>query len=125
MCVLEKHEGVFASKLGKVNGTEHRISLKPHKKPLRKKPYRGGPQKSDEIREQFEYRLNAGVIDPSQTEWEIPVLLAPKKDGTRRIVVNLRRHNALTIPETYPLPRMDGCIDSLLRQGPHDAGCVL
>ena len=41
------------------------------------------------------------------------MLLAPKKDGTLRFCVEFRRLNALTIPETYPLPRMEDCIDNL------------
>ena len=41
------------------------------------------------------------------------MLLAPKKDGNLRFCVDFRRLNALTIPDTYPLPRMEDCIDSL------------
>ena len=41
------------------------------------------------------------------------MLLAPKKDGTLRFCVDFRRLNALTIPDTYPLPQMEDCIDSL------------
>ena len=41
------------------------------------------------------------------------MLLTPKKDGTLRFCVDFRLLNALTIPDTYPLPRMEDCIDSL------------
>jgi hypothetical protein len=37
----------------------------------------------------------------------------PKPDGSLRFCVDYRRLNAITVPETYPLPRMDECIDSL------------
>jgi len=113
MRVLEKHETVLAGKLGTVKATEHRINLKPGSKPVNMPPYRAGPLKRDQIREQIEYQLDAGVIEPAQTEWASPVLLAPKKDGTQRFCVDFRRLNAATIPDTYPLPRMDDCIDSL------------
>ena len=41
------------------------------------------------------------------------MLLAPKKDGTQRFCIDFRRLNAATVPDAYPLPRMDDCIDSL------------
>lgn len=35
-----------------------------------------------------------------------------KKDGTLRLCVNHRKLNALTKHDSYPILRMDGCIDS-------------
>ena len=113
MKMLEKHEEVFEGRLGLIKSTEHRITLKPGSKPVHMPPYRAGPDKRDKIREQIEYQLNAGVIEPAQTEWASPVLLAPKKDGTQRFCVDFRLLNEATVPDTYPLPRMDDCIDSL------------
>jgi len=113
MDMLEKHAPVFEGKLGTIESTEHRIHLKPGTQPVRMQPYRAGPEKREKIREQIEYQLAAGVIEPAQTEWSTPVLLAPKKDGNQRFCIDFRRLNAATIPDTYPLPRMDDCIDSL------------
>ena len=53
------------------------------------------------------------MIEPIQSERASPVLLVPKKEGTLRFCVDFRRLNALTIPDTYPVPRMEDCIDSL------------
>eukprot|EP00171_Calliarthron_tuberculosum_P023710 IDg23710t1 len=39
--------------------------------------------------------------------------LAPKKDGSLRFCIDYRRLNAVTKRDSYPLPRMDDCIDSL------------
>ena len=57
--------------------------------------------------------LKAGVIEPSNSEWASPVLFAPKKDGRIRFCIDYRRLNTLTVKDSYPLPRMDECIDSL------------
>jgi Reverse transcriptase (RNA-dependent DNA polymerase)/RNase H-like domain found in reverse transcriptase len=39
--------------------------------------------------------------------------MVPKSDGSLRFCVDYRRLNAITVPNTYPLPRMDECIASL------------
>ena len=57
--------------------------------------------------------LRAGVIEPAQSEWASPVVLVPKPDGSLRFCIDYRRVNAITVRDTYPLPRMDECIDSL------------
>ena len=113
MALLEKYSTVFEGKLGQISATEHHINLKPGTIPILQQPYRAGPEKREHIREQIEYQLAAGVIEPAQSEWASPVLLAPKKDGQQRFCIDFRRLNAATVPDAYPLPRMDDCIDSL------------
>jgi len=55
----------------------------------------------------------ADVIEPTSSEWGFPVVLVPKKDGTLRFCVEYRLLNAVSERDSYPLPRMDECIDSL------------
>ena len=57
--------------------------------------------------------IEADVIEPAQSEWASPIVLAPKKDGTLRFCVDYRKRNAATLADTYPLPRIDECLDSL------------
>ena len=57
--------------------------------------------------------LTAGVIEPATTEWASPVVLVAKTDGTLRFCVDYRKLNALTVKDSYPLPRIDEYLDTL------------
>ena len=48
-------------------------------------------------------------------EWLSPVTLVPKLDGPFRFYVDYRKVNSLTKSDSYPLPRVDACIDALGR----------
>ena len=104
---------MWSGKLGTIAATEHRINLEPGTSPIRSMPYRQGPAIRDIVKTQIETMLDAEVIEPANSEWASPVVLAPKKDGTLRFCVDYRKLNAKTFADAYPLPRMDDCIDSL------------
>lgn len=113
MAVLSKHSSMYSGTLGTIKTTEHRINLTPGSKPIHLNPYRAGPERRKIMTDHINDQLKAGVIEPAVSEWASPVLLVPKKDGTLRFCIDYRRLNAITIPDTYPLPRMDDSIDSL------------
>ena len=112
--MLEKHEDMWRpGKLGTVDATYHLIELEPGTKPIRQAPYRQD-QKGREIQQQeITKMLDAGFVEPATSEWASPVVPVPKKDGSLRFCIDLCRLNAKTVPDAYPLPRMDDCLDSL------------
>ena len=57
--------------------------------------------------------LKLDVIEPSTSEWASPVVLVPKPDGSTRFCIVYRQLNDRTVRDTYQLPRMDDCPDSL------------
>lgn len=57
--------------------------------------------------------LEAGVIELCVSERAVSVVFAPKKDLTLIFFIDYRRLNTLTTRDSYPIPSMDECIDSL------------
>ena len=53
------------------------------------------------------------VIEASNAEWASPVVIVPKVDGTPRFCIDYRKLNESTVKDSYPLPRMDDCLNSL------------
>ena len=111
--MLKKYSKKWDGTLGEINTTVHRIELIPETCPIAKAPYRAGPKAREIEDAEVKKILEAGVIEPAQSEWASPVLLVPKPDGSMRFCFDYRKLNAVTVKDTYPLPRMDEFLDSL------------
>lgn len=59
--------------------------------------------------------LDQGIVVPSTSEWAAPVIVVPKKDGTKRLCVDFRKLNQVTKADPYPIPRVEERIDRLGR----------
>ena len=57
--------------------------------------------------------LDKGVIQPSDSPWSSPIVLAKKKDGSVRFCIDFRKVNSVTRKDAYPLPRIDDTLDTL------------
>ena len=57
--------------------------------------------------------LDQGIIEPSKSGWSSPAVMTPKSDGTRRFCIDLRKVNAVTEPDAYPLPSMQDILRKL------------
>ena len=53
------------------------------------------------------------VVVESESPWSSPPVLVRKKDGTVRFCIDYRRLNDVTVPDQYPLPRIDDVLDAL------------
>jgi hypothetical protein len=60
-----------------------------------------------ELKKQIKELLSKGFIRPSSLPWEPPTLFVYKKDGSRRMCVDYRSLNKVTIKNKYPLPRIE------------------
>ena len=111
--MLEEFQSMWDGHLGEINITKHRIEVVPGTRPIRQHPYRTGMRAKVFEASEIEKMLRDNVIRPSKSEWASPVVLAPKNDGTLRFCVDYRKLNEVTKKDSYPIPRMDDCMDTL------------
>jgi hypothetical protein len=104
---------MWSGRLGQVQPTNHRIDLITGQKPVHCQPYRAGPRELAVESAEIQRMLKAEVIEPARSERASPIVLVAKPDGSTRFCVDYRRRNAITVRDSYPLPRMDECIYSL------------
>lgn len=57
--------------------------------------------------------LDAGVIQESVSEWASAPVLIRKRDGTERWCVDYKALNDVTVKDTFPLPLVEDCLDTL------------
>ena len=81
--------------------------------PIRQRPCRMPPAHRQEAKHLLKDMLNNNIIQPSSGPWASPVVLVRKKDGSLRFCIDYRKVNAVTRKDAYPLPRVDGTLDTL------------
>jgi hypothetical protein len=86
---------------------EFAIELIPDTAPISKRAYRVSGPELVEIKKQIDELLEKGYIRPSTSPWVAPVLFVQKKDGTKRMCIDYRALNEVTIKNKYPLPLED------------------
>ena len=89
------------------------IRLVPGTQPIFRSPYKMAPVLQVELKKQIEELFAKGFIRPSVFPWAAPVIFVEKKDGTKRLCVDYRGLNQVTIKNKYPLPRIDALFDQL------------
>jgi hypothetical protein len=92
---------------------EFSIELLPRTAPISKRAYRIDVKDLIELKKQIEELLEKGFIRPSSSPWGAPVLFVNKKDGSRRMCVDYRSLNEVTIKNKYPLPRIEDLFDQM------------
>jgi hypothetical protein len=92
---------------------EFAIELIPGTTPISKRAYRVSRPELVELKKQIDELLEKGYIRPSTSPWAAPVLFVEKKDGTKRMCIDYRALNEVTVKNKYPLPRIEDLFDQL------------
>jgi hypothetical protein len=89
------------------------IELIPGTAPISNRAYRVSGPELVELKKQIDELLEKGYIRPSTSPWAAPVLFVGKKDGTKRMCIDYRALNEVTIKNKYPLPWIEDLLDQL------------
>lgn len=111
--LISQYSEVFGDHPQRCTLISHDVQLIPGTSPIRQAPYRLNPQKRHQMQKEVEYLLEQGLAVPSNSPWASPCLLVPKEDGQNRFCTDYRKVNAVTVPDAYPLPRVDDLIDEV------------
>ena len=114
--LLNKFQDVIAipgDTLGSTNVIKHNINLEPGTKAIYVPAYRIPQRHRTAVRESVDEMLKEGIVVPSNSPYNFPLLCVPKKDKTWRVVIDFRKLNDKTIPDRYPVPCMEDLISSI------------
>ena len=62
-------------------------------RPLSQRCYRQTPEATAEIRRQIDALKKNGLVEPTQSLWNSPILLVQKANGSYRMCINFRKVN--------------------------------
>ena len=110
--LLLKYEGIFPDVPNKTTAAVHDVEVG-DASPIKQHPYRVNPSKLEQMRKEVKYMLDNDIIEPSQSNWSSPCVMVPKPDGSIRFCTDFRKVNSITKTDSFPIPRMEDCIDRI------------
>ena len=116
--LLEKYSEIFSvgdTDLGRTSVVQMKLDTGDHP-PVKQKPYKTPFAEWPMVERQLDDMLEAGVISPSNSPWASPIVVVPKKDGSKRLCVDYRRGvNKVLKSNFYPLPDISDILSSLYK----------
>ena len=103
---------LYDGDLGFCNALKHSIPTtmdKPIYLPHRQIPV----QLQQEVRKCLESWLKQGIISPSKSPYASQVVIVRKKSGEIRLCVDFRKLNAISIRDSFPLPRIEEALQAV------------
>ena len=113
--LLLKHTNVFSkskSDIGNCSIIPQRINmgLAP---PIWLPPQRIPIEMRDAVNGEVQRLIDTNLVEKSKSAWAFPLVPVKKKDGSISICIDYRKLNEVTLPDSYPLPRVQDCLDAL------------
>ena len=112
MEVLRRYEEIFTENPGKASVIEHKIDLIDDR-PMRCKPYPLPYAKRGEIWEEIKNMMDAGIVRESSSPYASPLVVAMKKDGSNRMIVDYRKLYLVTVADPAPMTSAEDLFEKL------------
>ena len=100
--------------------------------PVSQKPYPVALKHYNWVKEEIDKLLEAGVIRNSHSSWLASIIVVPKGDGGKRLIIDYRALNKVTRKFVWPMPKLEDIFSQLngakyfstsdLRAGYHHIG---
>ena len=81
--------------------------------PISQKPYPIAMKYYQWVKEEIEKLLTTKVIHSSRSSWSAPIIVVPKGDGGKRLVISYRTLNKVTKKFTQPMPKVEDIFPKL------------
>ena len=75
--------------------------------PVSQKPYPIAMKHYQWVKEEIDKLLKAGVIRNSHSSWSAPIIVVPKGDGGKHLVIDYRALNKVTRKFVWPMPKVE------------------
>ena len=113
--LLKEYESQFAkdeTSIGTTSLTTMMIDTG-NSDPVSQKPYPITMKHYQWVKEKTEKLLTAKVICSSRSSWSAPIIVVPKGDGGKHLVVDYRALNKVTRTSTWPMPKVEDIFSKL------------
>ncbi len=110
IALINNYVSLFGDVPSRTHWLEHDIDVG-DAEPIRQHFYRVSPNKFLHLKAEVQYMLDNDIARPSFSSWASPCLLVNKSDGTYRFCTDYRKINKVTKPDSFPLPRIEDCVD--------------
>jgi len=114
--LLRRHEKLFDGTLGKWNGVEVDIEIRPNAVPFHcKRPMRIPHIHLETLKNETERLCSIGVLEKTDgnNPWCAPSWCIPKKDGRIRFITDYRMLNKEVIRHPWPMPHISDLIENI------------
>ena len=81
--------------------------------PVSQKPYPIGMKHYNWVKEEIDKLLEAGVIRNSHSSWSAPIIVVPKGDGGKHLIIDYRALNKVTRKFVWPMPKVEDIFSQL------------
>ena len=91
-------------------GTAHLTKMQTdisNSKPISQRPYPIAMKHYNWVRSKMKKLLDAQVIHTSHSSWSAPIIVVPKGDGGKHLVIDYRALNKVTQKFLWPMPRVE------------------